>query len=66
MITTNFHTHTPRCLHAAGTDTEYIESAIATKMTILGFSDHAPYPDNRFGLRMSYDQLDEYIESIKN
>lgn len=65
MITTNFHTHTPRCLHAAGTDTEYIESAIATKMTILGFSDHAPYPDNRFGLRMSYDQLDEYIESIK-
>jgi len=34
-------------------------------MSILGFLDHAPYPDNRFGLRMHYEELDEYIENIK-
>lgn len=35
-------------------------------MTILGFSDHAPYPDNRFGLRMQYEELDDYLQTIKN
>lgn len=65
MKKTNFHTHTTRCLHAGGADTEYVEAAIEAGMSILGFSDHAPYPDNRFGLRMQYEELDEYIESIK-
>lgn len=66
MEKTNFHTHTTRCLHAGGTDSEYIEAALNHKMTILGFSDHAPYPDNRFGLRMKYEELDEYLQTIKN
>lgn len=66
MIKTNFHTHTTRCLHAGGTDNEYIEAAIEAGMTILGFSDHAPYPDNRFGLRMQYEELDEYVQTIQN
>ena len=65
MKKTYFHTHTTRCLHAGGADTEYVEAAIEAGMSILGFSDHAPYPDNRFGLRMQYEELDEYIESIK-
>lgn len=66
MEKTNFHTHTSRCLHAGGTDIEYIESAIKNNIKILGFSDHAPYPDNRFGLRMQYNELDEYIQTMKN
>ena len=66
MEKTNYHTHTPRCLHAGGTETEYIEAAIENNMTILGFSDHAPYPDNRFGLRMQYEELDDYLQTIKN
>ena len=28
MEKTNFHTHTARCLHAGGTDTEYVEAAL--------------------------------------
>ena len=39
----NYHTHTPRCRHAGGSEREYIENAIAAGMTTLGFSDHTPY-----------------------
>lgn len=39
----NYHTHTRRCMHAGGTDEEYIQKAIAENLKILGFSDHAPY-----------------------
>lgn len=60
----NFHTHTERCLHATGSDEEYVLSAINEGFTTLGFSDHAPYPDNRYGLRMKYNELDEYMNSI--
>ena len=65
MIKTNFHTHTKRCQHAGGEDIEYIQEAINAGFSTLGFSDHAPYPDNRFGLRMKYSELDEYIETMK-
>lgn len=65
MVKTNFHTHTKRCQHAEGEDIEYIQEAINAGFTILGFSDHAPHPDNRFGLRMKYSELDEYIKSMK-
>ncbi|WP_194191344.1 histidinol-phosphatase [Clostridium chrysemydis] len=62
----NFHTHTSRCLHAKGTDEEYVISAIEKGLDVLGFSDHAPYPDNRYGLRMQYNELDDYMNSILN
>ena len=38
----NYHTHTPRCRHAVGSEREYIEQAIEAGMEILGFSDHTP------------------------
>lgn len=60
----NYHTHTPRCQHALGTDEEYIQSAIENKMDILGISDHGPFPDYDFGLRMKYDELDEYLNTF--
>ena len=41
----NYHTHTTRCRHAAGTDREYVEAAIKSGLTILGFADHTPLPD---------------------
>lgn len=61
---TNFHTHTMRCNHAMGTERDYVSSAIKQGVDILGFSDHAPFPDKDYGLRMQYDELDEYIECI--
>lgn len=34
------------------------------RCTQLGFSDHAPFPDYDFGMRMPYCELSEYIEDI--
>ena len=39
----NYHTHTPRCHHAGGTEREYVEAALSVGMKTLGFSDHGPY-----------------------
>lgn len=62
----NFHTHTKRCKHAGGEDREYILKAIENNLTILGFSDHGPYPDDRFGLRMDYSELLEYVDTMNS
>lgn len=64
----NYHTHTVRCRHAAGTEREYIENAIAAGFEILGFSDHSPqFYENGFvsGMRMLPEQAEEYINCIK-
>jgi len=63
----NFHTHTPRCFHAQGTEREYIEEAIAAGIRILGFSDHAPMvfpPEYHSGFRMPVEQTREYAETL--
>lgn len=39
----NYHTHTVRCNHAAGTPEEYIVRAIENGIKYMGFSDHFPY-----------------------
>lgn len=62
---TNFHTHTYRCQHAIGTEEDYTVAAIKEGVEILGFSDHAPFPDKDFGLRMQYSELDDYINEIE-
>ena len=61
---TNYHTHTQRCQHAQGSEEDYVLSAIASHVDILGFSDHAPFPDYDFGLRMPYEELDSYLQAI--
>lgn len=61
---TNYHTHTKRCLHAGGTEEDYVASALAAGVSILGFSDHAPFPDHDFGLRMPYRELQEYFSAV--
>ena len=33
----NYHTHTPRCNHAVGSEEEYIQQALNAGMKILGF-----------------------------
>lgn len=61
---TNYHTHTLRCQHAQGTEEDYVLSAINSQLDILGFTDHAPFPDIDFGLRMPYEELDAYLDTI--
>lgn len=68
MITANFHTHTPRCHHARGSEREYIEYAIANGFTTLGFSDHVPQPFRdgyRSTIRMGMEELDHYVDTLR-
>lgn len=60
----NFHTHTRRCLHAYGSERDYVLKAAEEDLSILGFSDHGPFPDHDFGYRMPYEELEHYLQSI--
>lgn len=61
----NYHTHTYRCKHATGDITDYAEAALAGGITVLGFTDHTPLPDNRWlSVRMHMDELEEYLSAI--
>ena len=63
----NYHTHTWRCMHADGTEREYVERAIEGGVKILGFSDHTPmpYPDGYVSrVKMGMDQLEGYVDTI--
>ena len=66
MIRTNYHTHTSRCGHAISTDEDYVTAAIANGLTVLGFSDHAAYPEPHQGERMNLSQVPEYMQSIRS
>ncbi len=66
----NYHTHTYRCGHAEGHESEYVEQAVKKGLKILGISDHTPYdffdygPRNR-PMRMKPEELGEYVSSVK-
>ena len=63
----NYHTHTYRCHHAVGTEREYIETAIANGIRILGFSDHSPYVfdcDQYSGFRVTHEDTPGYFETL--
>lgn len=63
---TNYHTHTYRCNHAQGQDRDYVENAVANGFSVLGFSDHVPYPYETYvpPYRMLITQKDAYIGAI--
>ena len=65
---TNYHTHTTRCMHAVGSDEEYVLSAIKGGFQILGFSDHTPWKYRTSyvaDMRMLPEELPESIESLQ-
>lgn len=65
----NLHTHTPRCRHAVGTETEYADAAIAAGLKVLGFSDHTPYffPGDYYSrMRMYPEELEDYVQSVRS
>ena len=63
----NYHSHTARCGHAWGTDDEFVQAAIDNGYSVLGFSEHSPWPfkdgyqeiDSR--QRITVEELDSYI-----
>lgn len=68
MLLTNYHTHTTRCQHAVDADETYVLQAINGGYSVLGFSDHSPWPSESgyiSPIRMTLEQLDEYIDSLK-
>lgn len=65
----NYHTHTPRCMHASGTEEEYIRCALDAGLQTLGFSDHAPYPFPQgyySTFRMRPEELADYVQAVEN
>ncbi len=70
----NYHTHTPRCGHAQGTEREYIEHAIELGFKELGFSEHAPMPFPKgvteenlkrlLAMRMKLHETDDYVNTL--
>lgn len=44
MQRTDYHTHTPLCLHAEGKPEQYVARAIELGLTQYGIADHAPMP----------------------
>lgn len=63
----NYHTHTPRCNHAWGAETEYVERALEAGLQILGFSDHSPYvfPGDYYShFRMRPNLLEDYVQTV--
>lgn len=60
-----FHVHTFRCGHAEDVPDEcYIQKAINMGASDIWFTDHAPFPNDPFGHRMPYSQLDEYVQTL--
>ena len=67
----NYHTHTERCKHAEKgyNDEEYVKEAFETGIKFLAFTDHIPFmntKDTKSNVRMDYDEIDEYLQSIIN
>src|SRR5208282_1030560 len=62
----DYHMHTPLCRHATGEPGEYAARAVALGLTEIGFSDHAPMPQDDFDdWRMRASQLDEYVAKVR-
>lgn len=69
QMTANYHTHTVRCRHAVGTEREYIETAIARGLKVLGFADHAPqlFPGDYYSTyRMYPEQTEDYVNTLRD
>lgn len=60
----NYHTHSEYCGHAEGCLENYIKKACSLGLTALGFSEHAPFPGNPFGMRMDFNSLPDYVDEL--
>lgn len=62
-----FHVHTFRCHHAEPVpDEAYILKAAELGAEEIWFTDHAPFPGDPFGARMSIDTLPEYLSTLSD
>lgn len=65
MKFSDYHTHTPLCLHAEGTPQEYVQASLKAGLVQYGISDHAPMNEEPFDdWRMKQSDLPLYFEWI--
>ncbi len=63
----DYHMHTPLCRHAVGEPGEYARAALEAGLVEIGFSDHAPMPEDNFDdWRMPAADLDLYIQKVEH
>ena len=61
----NLHTHSFYCGHGEGKIEDYASYAEEKGFELLGFSEHAPFPDNIFhSTRMNYSQISDYLADV--
>ena len=67
---TNYHSHTYLCKHAQGYIEDYFLEAKTNGLSVLGFSDHCPYPNDYVdtwpNVRMTKQDSYQYVRDIKN
>jgi histidinol-phosphatase (PHP family) len=64
----DYHLHTPFCRHASGSMEDYVIKALERRIEEICFTPHMPLPDFPRGgsdLRMDYQELDRYIDSVQ-
>lgn len=65
---TNYHTHTYRCFHAEGTEEDYVKAAVESGYSVLGFSDHTPWPYKSGYVskneRMPVESMEDYRQTV--
>ena len=61
----NLHTHSFYCGHGHGHIAEYVQAAASTSLKALGFSEHCPFPDDRYrSTRMAYADRQRYEADV--
>jgi len=61
----DYHMHTPRCNHAIGSISEYVEAALLVGLKEIGMSDHSPMPDGFDEWRMQRSELGDYLAEVQ-
>ena len=62
---TDYHTHTPLCLHAEGNPVDYARHAQSIGLAELGLSDHNPMAEKYDDWRMLISDLPRYLELVE-
>ena len=63
----NLHTHSHYCGHGSGEISEYAEYAASKGFSMLGFSEHCPFPTGRFrSTRMPYSEMEKYENDVRS
>ena len=63
-VLSDYHLHTPLCLHAEGHPREYAAQALALGLAEIGMSDHNPMPAYFDDWRMLISDFPRYLEMV--